>query len=131
MTHSLLSRQSLRAYALGWLSAGAALIAIWVWEPPSTLTANLIGGAEAESAQFDARVRRRFSIGTPVFELAKQLVKEGFAPAWLDDGGSHNEYIAVRRSSDLACSFESRVLWRLNTERRISSIRGVRQMTCF
>lgn len=99
-------------------------VAVWaLWRPPSALTHDLSvdQGWAAASATFDARVRRRFPPGTPLWQFASELEAEGFAPSWYEVGG---DYGAVRREDDFPCVIVARVTWRPDGARRVASARG-------
>jgi len=111
----------------------SALVVVFCWSvrsPSSRLTSDLPADYKLASAKFDARVRGRFPIGTPIYVLSDELEKQGFRPAWSDDQGGYDEHIAERVNNDFGCSYSSRVHWRLNVRGTVSSIRGLRRETC-
>jgi hypothetical protein len=90
--------------------------------PQSSLTKGLPSNWDAASAQFDARLRARFPVGTPVWDLATGLEAEGFQPSWSEVNG---EYGAKRDESDLVCRIAARAYWRVGPDGGISAIRGL------
>lgn len=129
MRASLTIWRGLGVFVLGF--ASALLTVLWFSIPASSrLTSNLPPDWRLASERFDARVRARFPVGTSLQVLAEELEREGFRPAWSDDQGGYNEYIAERRTGNLACEYSARVRWRLDDSGRLSSIRGLRREHC-
>jgi hypothetical protein len=130
MKLSLPTRRDVGVFRLGVVSALLSIFVCSRSTAPSRLTSALPADWKLASDQFDARVRGRFPTGTPIRVLAKELEKEGFQPAWPYDQGRPGEYAAERNAGDIACSYSAQVRWRLNEGGAVSSIRGLRTMTC-
>ena len=116
-------------------SSGFAIgVVVMLWwthrQPPSPLTQGLSRNWKLARAQVDARVRQRFPVGTRVEVLTSALEAEGFEPAWIDPDGGHDEYAAERATADLACSYTSRVHWRVRPDGTLFSVRGNYQESC-
>ena len=131
----------LRASALAlWASCVAVAVvssgSAWAWmtfqprptEPasplPSPLTAKLHGEWKAISAEFDSRVRASFPIGSPEGQMMAELERQGFSPesvAWAGE----SEHATKRPENDWVCHKSAYVLWRTDTEGRLTSVRGL------
>ncbi|QKS01562.1 hypothetical protein F9288_19515 [Sphingomonas sp. CL5.1] len=101
---------------------GLAAALYWTTaQPPSPLTKNLPSGWNDASSQFDARIRRRFPIGTSAQKLIDELAAEGFKPTWFEAAG---EYGAKREEGSFVCNIAARVFWRLDQNGAVLAIRG-------
>lgn len=101
-------------------------IALW-WataRPPSFLTKDLPLDWSAGSSEFDARIRARFPVGTPVGKFINALSAEGFEPTWSEQNG---EYGAMRDESSFVCNIAARVYWRPGNDGTVSAVRGIRR----
>ena len=110
---------------------GGLIIAFW-WtflraQTPSTLTANLPLDWKAASPIFDARIKKRFPVGTPVWHLVNGLSEQGFEPNWPGPGGEHN---AQRIDSNYVCDISARVYWTIDKDSKVLTIRGIRDVGC-
>ncbi|MCW6528613.1 hypothetical protein NED98_00015 [Sphingomonas sp. MMSM20] len=120
--------RKIRPFALGvgvfasGIVLGLAAALYWTTaRPPSSLTKDLPGGWNDASSQFDARIRRRFPIGTSAQKLIDGLGAEGFQPTWFEAAG---EYGAKRDEGSFVCKVAARVFWRLDQNGVVSAIRG-------
>jgi hypothetical protein len=98
--------------------------AIWwaTMQPRSYLTANLPANWNEASAVFDARVRTRFPVGTPIPRFTSELDAEGFKPTWHETDG---EYGAKRHEGDFVCNIVARVYWRAGKNDAVAAVRGL------
>jgi hypothetical protein len=108
------------------LASGIAigLVAALCWtsaRPSSALTKGLPSSWKDASSQFDARVRKRFPIGTSARKLTDGLDAEGFKPTWFETDG---EYGAKRDEGRFPCNIVARVFWRAGQNGAVSAIRG-------
>ena len=116
------NRKYIGIFAIG-LVVGLLAAACWTTiRPRSPLTANLSWNWQESSARFDARVRDRFPLGTPISRFTADLGAEGFKPTWYEIGG---EYSAVRDESNVVCNIAARVYWRVGKNDTLAAIRGL------
>jgi hypothetical protein len=104
----------------------ALVVALWTltWWPASDLTAGIGGGTwEQLTAEFDARLKRRFPVGTRIFEVTNALKAQGFTPSWHPP--STGEFMATRDESDFTCRIPAEVYWTVTADNKLGSIRGV------
>jgi hypothetical protein len=109
-------------FAIG-LIAGLGIASWWTTvRSPSSLTAGLPPKWKAASSLFDARVRARFTSGTPSWTFINGLRKEGFEPTWFEVDG---QYGAKRIEGSFPCKIVARVYWRVGKDNTVSAVRGL------
>jgi hypothetical protein len=104
----------------------ALVTAQWTltWWLASDLTAGISGGTwEQLTAEFDARLERRFPVGTRRFEVTDALQAQGFTPSWHPP--STGEFMATRDECNFVCRIQAEVYWRVTADNKLGSIRGV------
>lgn len=114
---------------LGVAAISSCTTRFWVWNqtldiPRVPLTSGLTGGVEEASRVFDARVKERFSVGTPMAEVGLELQREGFVRQ--DWGSLPTEQHNARRydGGGLFCNRVAWVYWKSDDTDRLASING-------
>ena len=79
-------------------------------------------GWKQASTEFDARVRRRFPIGTPLGDMTEVLQGEGFVPTASELPGWGER---VLRRDGPVCRVSARVLWQADAAARLTRIQGL------
>ncbi|WP_122315242.1 hypothetical protein [Pseudomonas cichorii] len=113
--------KSIALFATG-ITVGVVFTFCWITAQPSAaLTQGLPSEWKAASAQFDLRIRERFVIGIPTWQLIEQLKAQGFTPTWYEVDG---EYGAMRSEDRFVCRIVARVYWRPGPSGTVVAIRG-------
>ena len=91
---------------------------------------NLPTQTAGKSPPFDARVKERFSVGTPMADVARELMREGFVRRdWNSLVGK--EHFAERYDGSApACAFGAWIVWKSDEQDRLTEIGGTYQVTC-
>ena len=127
---------------MGWFGRSVVLLGVaavsscstWMytaWTTPSVpLTMNLPMQTAGKSPAFDARVKERFSVGTPMADVARELMREGFVRRdWNSLVGK--EHFAERYDGSApACAFGAWIVWKSDEQDRLTEIGGTYQVTC-
>ena len=98
--------------------------------PPVPLTNNLPRETAKRSPAFDARVKVRFPVGTPVAAMASELLQEKLTRQdWSDLPGQ--EHYAQRYDGGApVCNLLASIYWKSDENDRLTSVRGEYQVTC-
>lgn len=112
--------KALAIFALG-LIFGLGLALYWTTSRASSpLTTGLPSEWKAANAQFDARVRARFPIGTLIPKFLSELNAEGFEPTWFE---ADRFYGVKRKEQDFPCVIVARIYWRAGQNGTVTAVR--------
>lgn len=122
-----------------WLVCGLAVVAVilfspfvtWFWatEAPAVslavapLTAGLSGTWQAMSDELDRRVKASFPIGSLAAEMEARLQQQGFFRRG-SSALAGQEHVVVRSEKRFPCATLAFVLWQVDSEGRLTSVRG-------
>ena len=107
------------AFGVGRLGAGARSL--------PAIVATLPGDEARFSAEFDARIRDRFPVGTSEDALVDYLASEHFAPEWRRRDGAN---AAAFVWSGLLCAKTVRVSWRADATGGLTEVNGAYESHC-
>ncbi len=108
---------------------------LWIWGEawtvaPAPLTDGLPREIAAQSSAFDARVKARFPIGTPMADVGLELAREKFVRQdWIPL--MNGEHYAQRYDGGAPiCNLVAWIYWKSDENYRLTAIRGLYTATC-
>ena len=122
------------ATLLGVAAVSSCTTLLLVWDethiiPPIPLTNDLPRKTAEKSPAFDARVKARFPIGTPVTTMAAELLQEKFTREDWSDTPGQEHYARHYDGGAPVCNLLASVYWKSDENDQLTSIRGEYQVT--
>jgi hypothetical protein len=123
-------RRLLTAFAAVALPASCAT-RVWLWgtatpAPLPNLVAGLRNPLQVGGNDFEKRLHERFPIGSPEFDLIRELWVEGFSPAT----GPQSTRTALWSGDSMVCELNARVNWAADDSGHLITLSGNYYETC-